>query len=136
MSVLDKFLAFSGYWQGTNSLWLSPQEPARESSTTLSLAPAVNQKFIEIKYTWAYDGNPQEGILFIGYETERQMATAVWADSWHMGEKFMLCQGDIKENGSIDLRGFYQVSTGPDWGWRIVITPESENVLNLVMYNI
>jgi len=136
MSVLDKLLAFTGYWQGTNSLWLSPQEPARESSTTLSLAPAVNQKFIEIKYTWVDDDNPQEGTLLIGYETERQLATAVWADSWHMGEKFMLCQGVIKENGSVDLRGFYQVSTGPDWGWRIVITPESENALNLVMYNI
>ena len=136
MSVLEKLLAFTGNWQGTNALWLSPQEPARESASTLSLAPAVNQKFIQINYTWTYDDKPQEGLLLIGYETERQMATAVWADSWHMGEKYMHCQGVIKDDGSVDVRGSYQVSTGPDWGWRIVVEPESENVLNLIMYNI
>ena len=31
MSVLEKLLAFTGNWQGTNALWLSPQEPARKS---------------------------------------------------------------------------------------------------------
>lgn len=136
MSGLDQLFVITGNWQGTSDLWLSPQEPARESFSTLSFTPAVNGKFIEIKYTWAEDDKPQEGTLLIGYETECQLATAVWADSWHMDEKFMFCQGMIKENGSIDLRGLYQVSTGPDWGWRIVITPKSKNVLNLIMYNI
>ena len=65
--------------------------------------------------------NPKKALLLIGYETERQMATAVWANSWHMGEKYMHCQGVIKEDGSVDVRGSYQVSTGPDWGWRIVV---------------
>jgi hypothetical protein len=53
-----------------------------------------------------------------------------------MGAKYMHCQGVIKDDGSVDVRGSYQVSTGPDWGWRIVVEPESENVLNLIMYNI
>jgi len=48
----------------------------------------------------------------------------------------MHCQGVIKENGSVDVRGHYQAPTGPDWGWRIVIEPKNENTLNLVMYNV
>lgn len=136
MSNLDSLFAFAGNWQGTNSLWLSPEDPARESATALSLAPAVNDKFIKINYTWVDGDKPQEGILIIGYETERQLATAIWTDSWHMGEKFMLCQGVIKENSSVDIRGHYQAPTGPDWGWRIVIESKDENTLNLIMYNI
>jgi len=136
MNGLDRLLAFSGKWQGVNSLWLSPKAPVQKSETTLSLAPAINGKFIEIKYTWAYDDQPQEGILLIGYETETELITAIWADSWHMGEKFMRCQGVIKENGSADVRGQYQAPPGPDWGWHIVIEPGSENTLNLMMYNV
>jgi hypothetical protein len=136
MSNLDILSAFTGNWQGSNSLWLSPQESARESATALSIGAAINGKFIEINYTWADDDKSQSGMLILGYENERQLATAVWADSWHMGEKFMFCQGVIKENGSVDVRGQYQAPTGPDWGWRIVVEPQSENTLNLIMYNI
>ena len=136
MNSLEQLLVLTGKWQGQNSLWLSPENPAQESATTLSIAPAVNRKFIEIKYSWAYEDKPQEGFLILGYETERQLATAVWADSWHMGEKFMHCQGIIKENGCVNVRGHYQAPTGPDWGWRIVIEPGNEITLNLIMYNI
>ena len=136
MSSLDQLITFSGNWQGKNLLWLSPNNPAQESAATLSLAPTINAKFIEVKYTWAYDGKLQEGVLIIGYETERQLATAFWADSWHMGEKVMHCQGVVKGKGSIDVRGLYQAPIGPDWGWRIVIEPENEATLDLIMYNI
>ena len=136
MSSLEQLLVFTGKWQGQNSLWLSPTEPAQESATTLSITPAVNGKFVEIKYSWAYEDKPQEGLLILGYETKRQLATAVWADSWHMGEILMECQGVIKDNGGADVRGHYQAPSGPDWGWRIVIDPEDENTLHLMMYNI
>lgn len=136
MSNLDVLLKSTGKWRGVNSLWLSPEEPARKSKSTLSIAPAINEKFIEINYTWIYDDKTQEGKILFGFETERQLANAVWVDSWHMGEKCMLCQGLIKENGSVDVRGQYQAPTGPDWGWRIVLVPDFEETLNLIMYNI
>ena len=132
--LVDPFVPFIGSWRGTNSLWLSPDASAQKSATTLTLAPAIEGKFLEIKYTWIYDDQPQEGLLLIGYEAE--LVTAIWADSWHMGKKFMQCQGVIKENGSVDVRGQYQAPPGPDWGWRIVLEHEGENTLNLTMYNI
>jgi hypothetical protein len=136
MSNLEPLLKFTGDWQGKNSLWLSPQDPVRESATNLSIAPAINRKFVEIKYTWADEGKPQEGLLLIGYETKGQLATAAWADSWHMGEKVMNCQGNVNEDGSVDMRGQYQAPPGPDWGWRIVVGPGNQDTLKLVMYNI
>jgi hypothetical protein len=136
MSALERLATSAGKWQGTNSLWLSPQSPVQESTSTLSLAAVANGKFIEVRYTWDYENQPQTGILLIGYEAERELVNAVWIDSWHMGEKFMHCQGIIKENGNINVRGQYHAPPGPDWGWRIVIAPEAENALNLTMYNI
>jgi len=136
MSNLETLLKFSGNWQGNNSLWLSPQEPVRESATTLSITSAINGKFVEIKYTWADEGKPQEGLILIGYETERQLATAAWVDSWHMGEKVMYCQGILGTDGTVDVRGHYQAPTGPDWGWRILIRSKNKTTLTLLMYNI
>ena len=91
---------------------------------------------VEVKYTWADEGQPQEGLLLIGYETKRELATAIWADSWHMGEKVMSCQGELDENGIVDVRGHYPAPTGPDWGWRIVIAFEKDRELIMTMYNI
>jgi hypothetical protein len=53
-----------------------------------------------------------------------------------MGEKVMNCQGVIPESGGVNVRSQYQAPNGPDWGWRIVIRPESEEALILLMYNI
>ena len=133
--MLHKLTHLFGNWNGTNSLWLSPDEPARTSDSTLSISPAVKGKFVEVNYTWTESDHDQEGILLIGYESKRELTTAVWADSWHMGEKIMICQGTLTEDGAVDVRGHYQAPTGPDWGWRIVLQAV-ENELHFVMYNI
>jgi hypothetical protein len=63
MSGLAPLLAIAGHRHGASSLWLSPQEPARESLTTLSLAPVVNGKFAEVNYTWDDEDKPQAGLI-------------------------------------------------------------------------
>jgi hypothetical protein len=72
----------------------------------------------------------------LGYDEQQKMATAAWVDSWHMSSKIMACEGAIDPQGAIDIRGSYEAPPGPDWGWRIVITPKSGKELQLVMYNI
>lgn len=134
MSVLSVLLELAGSWTGHNQVLL-PGEPPHESPTTASLTPIVAGKFVQLAYTWAYDGVPQEGVLIVGHETANDVVTTVWIDSWHMGNTFMLCQGQINAAGAIDVRGTYTVESGPDWGWRIVITPSS-NAVRIQMYNV
>ncbi len=126
----------TGKWAGTSQLWLSPTEDAKKSSATLDLAPTLKGKFFEVKYTWMYEDSPQNGLLIIGYQPDRELATAVWLDTWHMGDQFMTCQGTLTENRVLNVRGTYTVPTGPDWGWRIILEPVSEQALNLIMYNL
>jgi hypothetical protein len=89
-----------------------------------------------LTYTWSHEEVAQEGLILLGYDDKQEIATAAWVDSWHMSSKIMSCQGTIDAQGAIDLRGSYEAPPGPDWGWRIVITPKAGKELQMVMYNI
>jgi hypothetical protein len=53
-----------------------------------------------------------------------------------MGDKVMACRGAVSNRGEISVLGSYAAPTGPDWGWRIVITPDEGQSLRIVMFNI
>jgi hypothetical protein len=132
MSGLDPFFKLAGAWSGTNRLWLPPAEEPYQSPTTATLSPIVGGKFVQLGYTWAFEGEAQEGVLLIGEEPENGAVTVVWADSWHMSNKFMLCQGQV-EDERVVVRGSWSVESGPDWGWRIELDTEDET-LRMRMY--
>jgi hypothetical protein len=146
-----------GHWVGTNDLWLSPEEPCRKSPTEAVVALAAQGKFVTIQYTWADDGAPQDGLLMLGYERQLKTVRAVWIDSWHMGDKFMLCQGTDGATASLPcgaegrsmgfqpmnchergilVKGSYSAPPGPDWGWQIGIEPEHDGKFRIVMHNV
>jgi hypothetical protein len=126
-----------GEWTGSNLLrlsWLTPSD--YRSSSQLSVAPVAKGKFLSFTYTWSHEEVSQEGVILLGCDDKQEMATAAWVDSWHMSSKIMSCQGTIDAQGAIDLRGSYEAPPGPDWGWRIIITPKAGKELQMVMYNI
>lgn len=135
MSEHDLFRSLAGHWTGINRLWLPPAEQPYESHSTASIAPVVAGKFVQLDYTWSFDGTDQVGMLLIGHEPSSQVVTAAWLDSWHMGDAMMLCRGEVEANGALVVRGSYAVEGSPDWGWRTVIEPDAA-ALRLVMYNV
>jgi Protein of unknown function (DUF1579) len=135
MEPLDVLHALAGNWTGTSRLWLNPSEPPYECRSTVWVISAARGKFMRLDYTWDYQGEPQEGALLLGHERERNIVTAVWIDSWHMGAKYMACEGKVTD-GAISVRGSYAAPPGPDWGWRTVIEPRGADSFRLDMYNI
>jgi hypothetical protein len=95
----------------------------------------LDGRFVRIDYDWAYRRTPQQGSLLIGHEADAAAATAHWVDTWHMGDKVMVCRGAVEPDGPISVRGSYAAPLGPDWGWRTVVTPGAQR-LRLVMHNI
>ena len=136
MSIPETFKKFIGNWSGANRLWLSQREAVRESEAKARVALAARGKFVTIQYSWADDGHPQEGLLLIGVEEHPNLVHAVWVDSWHMGDKLMLCDGQVNDSGIISVTGSYAAPSGPDWGWRIEIEAGAEDKFELIMYNI
>jgi len=139
MSVPEGLADLVGEWRGTSKLWLSPDEPVRESDTTASVTLAAQGKFITIAYTWSYEGDPQDGLIVLSREAKGNAVKAAWIDSWHMGDSMMMCEGGAVEDGAISVRGSYAAPPGPDWGWRIVVEAGDageEDAFEVIMYNI
>ncbi len=134
MSTLENWQPLIGPWTGTSRLFL-PDEPTRESPSTALVALIAQGKFCTIAYTWVFDGEPQDGLVVLGYDPDRRAVDAVFLDSWHMGDKLMLLQGRVEADATIVVHGTYAVPASPDWGWRMVVAAH-DNTLRMVMYNV
>jgi hypothetical protein len=70
----------NGSWQGRNYLWMEPGTPVFESDSTAQVRTVAQGQFTEISYTWAYEGDPQEGRLFIGRPSKDGETIRICAD--------------------------------------------------------
>jgi Protein of unknown function (DUF1579) len=135
MSLTEIQHNLMGDWDGTNLLRI-PNFADSLSTSHLSVKPVVKRKFLIFTYSWSHEGASHEGFILLGYHKEQGIATAAWADSWHMSAKIMSCQGSIDQQGVITLSGSYEAPPGPDWDWRITITSNSGRELRITMHNL
>lgn len=133
MSVLDGLATRAGSWRGTNKLKDPHSNIDEDSPSTATVTPVLGGRFVRLDYTWSYKGAPQEGSILIGYDAKADTATAHWIDTWHMGNQVMALAGP--GGSALAVRGTYAAPPGPDWGWRIEITPGEES-LRMVMFNV
>jgi hypothetical protein len=125
-----------GDWFGTKRVWLSPQDPVRESETKATIALAARSAFLTITYTWSDLGEPQDGMLIVRLAQEPSSLDMVWIDSWHTGGKFMEFRGEEHGDGQVSAIGSYSAPEGPNWGWRITLTTGAGGGCEVRMYNI
>ncbi len=135
MSIHPGLTNLAGQWSGTNRLWLYQADPY-ESATGLTAAILAQGQFLQLQYNWSFEGAPQDGLLLLGYEEQSKASNAVWVDSFHMQDKFMLLRGMVDDDGKVVIKGAYAVPPGLDWGWQISLALESGDQLELVMHNI
>lgn len=133
MLTPDRVTQMLGDWTGTNRLWLSPDDPARESGASATVERIAQGQFLMVRYAWSYDGGAQDGMVLVGLE--KKGVPAVWTDSWHMARNLMMCTVDETADDVLSVRGSYAAPPGPDWGWRIELRPESGGFA-LRMFNI
>jgi hypothetical protein len=136
MSVLDGLAARAGRWRGTSVLQDPMNGIADSSESTATVAPVLGGRFVRVDYTWAYQGQPHEGSLLIGYEKKADTVTGHWIDSFHNGTRVMPLTGPATGDGTLSVRGSYPAPPGPDWGWRIDVMPDGPESLRIVHYNI
>jgi hypothetical protein len=122
-------------WKGKNRLWLSSDEPARESTSLLEVSPTIQGQFLQLRYTWIFEEQPQEGMLLITITGESGALKALWLDSWHMREDFMVCKGTLTANVGFHIRGTYAAPPDLDWGWHITVELLEADKLRLRMHN-
>ncbi len=131
-----KLTEWVGEWSGTKRLWFTPDEPAKESSSSASIFLAAGDACVVFRYMWAFDGKPQDGILLVRTHPEKSKLDMVWIDSLHTGGNFMEFHGEESSDGSISALGSYSAPQGPDWGWRIVLDLDAGPGIQIRMFNI
>ena len=124
MSIPVKLQQLVGDWKGGNRLHLGEwgPTPLYESKGTATVRERNDGQFLEIAYTWEYDGKPQEGVIILGGDNKTHTVNAFWSDSWHMAHNLMACSGTESANGVVSVNGTYKVEGHPDWGWRTEIS--------------
>jgi hypothetical protein len=136
MSVLHGLASCAGSWRGTNTLHDPAAGRPDSSPSDLIVTPVLGGKFVRIDYTWAHQGERQEGSLLLGFDPKAGEVSGHWIDSWHMGRKIMTCRGPTPVGGTISVEGSYAAPPGPDWGWRIEITPENGQKIRIAHFNV
>ncbi|HKI01017.1 MAG TPA: DUF1579 family protein [Thermoanaerobaculia bacterium] len=136
MKDLSPLIGCAGGWRGKNTLQDPHTGKPDDSAATALVTPVIGGRFIQMDYTWGYQGVPQEGSLLIGFDPKAETFSACWIDSWHMGHKMMACSGPQAAGSTLSLSGSWAAPPGPDWGWRIEITAEGGRTLRMAMFNI
>ncbi len=129
------FEALKGQWTGINRLyttWLPQKEHI--SNSLLSAREVAQGKFLELTYSWSHEGKDQEGVLLLGHDTDKNIATAAWIDSWHQSSRVMALSGSVDDEGAADLLGSYEAPPDPNWLWRIIVTPISATEMGITMF--
>jgi hypothetical protein len=134
MNIRGSLEQFVGGWSATYRLWLTPADPVRESASRAELALAAGRGFATLRYVWEDRGKPHDGLLIIRNAPEPDLLDMVWVDSFHTAGKFMTFRGEPTGDGSLSALGSWAAPPGPDWGWRIVLSAETESEPVVRMY--
>lgn len=143
---------FTGTWQGHNRLRFMPTDEYQESVSAATVAVTARD-YVTIEYTWAHEGQPQNGLLLLGSLQREDPgatageappsdvpsgtgATAVWVDSFHAAPQWLTLSGNIDHDGVVRLACTYPAPEGPDWGWQIHIEPGHGNGGRITMHNL
>ncbi|MBP1135151.1 hypothetical protein JOE31_001383 [Arthrobacter sp. PvP023] len=157
MKIVECLAPFTGTWQGHNRMRIMPTDEYQESVSAATVAVTAKD-FVTVEYTWAHEGQPQNGLLLLGSgpasrggpggeataageappsdASSGPGATAVWVDSFHSGPEWLTLSGNIGGDGVVRLTGSYPAPEGPDWGWQIHIEPGDGNGGRITMHNV
>lgn len=112
--------ALAGRWRGTTRTWLDPSAPPEETSTTARVDVILGGRFVRLEYRGTVMGKAHAGEMLLGYEPEKRLFTAIWADSFHSSPGMMVSIGERGTDGSVSVLGSYE-GGGERWGWRTVL---------------
>lgn len=127
-----------GHWQGSNHLWLAPDQPSRISAISAVVTRVVNDRFLCVSYQWREADKPEEGMLLVGRHEQndgdapRAIVEMSWVDSWHNGNRFMHCRGENNHDTQVSAVATYAET----WRWRLTLVPLAANRWQWLMHNI
>jgi hypothetical protein len=128
MNNFDQLLGCAGTWDGLNRLQVELGSPIEQSTSQLVIRPILHDTFIRIDQIWSWKDQPQSGSFLIGFDSKSDEASIHWIDTWHNGRRVMPLAAVFDSAGALIANGHFPVAGRPDWGWRIEIRAESDQL--------
>ena len=125
-AALRDFLAqhAGSAWSGPAELWIDPLGNDTETSDA-----TLHVDGDRLRYTWAFRGDPQQGVFTIDEAGLR------WRDSWHQGDEVAV--HDIAGDPALLAVAYaYPAGPGGDWHWRMRLSRRPDGELVLQMTNV
>lgn len=135
MTTIESLQGAERAWTGVSRLYLGEEQQVRESAVTAAVTAAIQGTFSSIAYTWVFDDKPQEGLLLLAKDPAGTAVKALFLDSFHMNESFMVLPGSVEAQGRVNVLGSYTVEGYGTWGWRITVEAAA-HALRVAMFNI
>lgn len=135
MNTFAGLVAAAGRWTGRKTLRDADYDLHEEAASELTVTPVALGRFVRLDYSWTFRGEPQEGLLLVGYEPKSGTLSGHWLDTWHTEYSVMPCAGTSGKGEGLVLLGSYAAPHGAEWGWRIEINPGADR-LRLGMFNV
>lgn len=124
-----------GTWSGTTKTWFEPQVLADESPINAEIHFVLGEKFLLYEYRSEMKGDPFQGRLLIGYNSDKNRVECSWVDQFHMGDAILFSVGDLRMDG-FSVLGAYSMGDSPEWGWRTQLQIVSKDQIIFRSYNI
>lgn len=124
----------SGRYHGRKHLYLNwlPQ-PEHISDSSVLVQRVGHAQALQLNYDWSHEGRPHHGALLLVLDPRNNRASGAWVDSWHQDKSVLVLNGSWDEQ-RIDVLGHYSVEGSADWGWRMLLYREDQQ-LRLDMFN-
>ncbi len=118
------FEDLAGSWAGKGELWL---DPLGNEVHECECAAVIDGN--TMRYTWSYDGEPQEGVFTV------RDGGATWVDSWHQ-KTGAECETVPDAWGIVAVQHGYSAPGYGDWRWRTTLACRPDGALVFQMTNV
>lgn len=127
---------FVGQFTTTNRMWMKPGEKAHESMGSSDHSWVFGGRFLKMDVRGDMDGQPFEGVGYIGYDNVRGEYTSVWLDNMNTGISRSSGQFDtptqtLKESGTVSCPMTGEKDMPIRGEWKVI----DSNTLMYTMYN-
>jgi hypothetical protein len=72
---------FAGNFTAQAKFWMSPEQPAEESSATATTKWVLDGRYLQMEYRSEWQGQAFTGLSFMGYDNQKQQYFSTWMDS-------------------------------------------------------
>lgn len=93
----QRLAQLAGSWDVDCAMWMSPEAPVMQSRGTANYRVILDGRFVQADFSGSFQGQPFNGLSFLGYDRASKRYISTWCDSMATG--FVCLSGTSEDDG-------------------------------------